>query len=78
MCTRLPPLHYPHHARLQQEFAELQTVGQVHLWMRQERSPMPATEYGPEGGKVIWKLPVSNTPRGVAGQFMGIPPDILG
>src|SRR6201997_1109169 len=43
------------------KFAELQTVRQVHLWMRQERLPLPATEYGPEGRKVIWKLPVYNT-----------------
>ena len=34
------------------KFAELQTVRQVHLWMRQERLPLPATEYGPEGRKV--------------------------
>jgi len=26
------------------KFAELQTVRQVHLWMRQERLPLPATE----------------------------------
>lgn len=31
------------------KFAELQTVRQVHLWMRQERLPLPATEYGPQG-----------------------------
>ena len=31
------------------KFAELQTVRQVHLWMRHERLPLPATEYGPEG-----------------------------
>src|SRR5207248_1985579 len=43
------------------KFAELQTVRQVHLWMRQERLPLPATEYGPEGRKVVWKLPVYNT-----------------
>jgi excisionase family DNA binding protein len=43
------------------KFAELQTVRQVHLWMRQERLPLPATEYGPEGRKVAWKLPVYNT-----------------
>src|SRR6201994_3605180 len=42
------------------KFAELQTVRQVHLWMRQERLPLPATEYGPEGRKVIWKLPIYN------------------
>jgi hypothetical protein len=43
------------------KFSELQTVRQVHLWMRQERLPLPATEYGREGRKVIWKLPVYNT-----------------
>jgi hypothetical protein len=26
------------------KFSELQTVRQVHLWMRQERLPLPATE----------------------------------
>ena len=29
--------------------------------MRQERLPLPAIEYGPEGRKVVWKLPVYNT-----------------
>jgi len=43
------------------KFAALQTVRQVHLWMRRERLPLPATEYGPEGPKIIWKLPVYNT-----------------
>jgi DNA invertase Pin-like site-specific DNA recombinase len=36
------------------KFSELQTVRQVHLWMRQERLPLPATEYGPKGRKVVW------------------------
>jgi len=43
------------------KFAELQTVRQVHLWMRQQRLPLPATQYGPDGRKVVWKLPVYNT-----------------
>jgi DNA invertase Pin-like site-specific DNA recombinase len=43
------------------KFAELQTVRQVHLWMRQERLPLPAVEYGPEGRRVVWKLPLYNT-----------------
>jgi DNA invertase Pin-like site-specific DNA recombinase len=43
------------------KFAELQTVRQVHLWMRQERLPLPAVEYGAEGRKVVWKLPLYNT-----------------
>jgi hypothetical protein len=43
------------------KFTELQTVRQVHLWMRQQRLPLPATQYGPEGRKIVWKLPVYNT-----------------
>jgi len=43
------------------KFAELQTVRQVHLWMRHERLPLPAVRYGPEGRSVTWKLPVYNT-----------------
>src|SRR5215213_7430533 len=31
------------------KFAELQTVRQVHLWMRHERLPLPAVGYGREG-----------------------------
>jgi excisionase family DNA binding protein len=42
-------------------FAELQTVRQVHLWMRQERLPLPAVSYGAEGRVIVWKLPVYNT-----------------
>jgi DNA invertase Pin-like site-specific DNA recombinase len=42
-------------------FAVLQTVRQVHLWMRQERLPLPAVEYGAEGRHIVWKLPVYNT-----------------
>ena len=51
------------------KFAELQTVRQVHLWMRQERLPLPAVEYGPEGRKVVWKLPRSarKSPRMIRG-----------
>src|SRR3954471_25058638 len=43
------------------KFAELQTVRQVHLWMRHERLPLPAVRYGPEGRSITWKLPVYNT-----------------
>ena len=38
------------------KFAELQTVRQVLLWMRQERLPLPAVGYGLEGRSVTWKL----------------------
>jgi DNA invertase Pin-like site-specific DNA recombinase len=44
------------------KFAEMQTVRQVHLWLREERIPLPAVAYGPEGGRRIdWKAPVYNT-----------------
>jgi Recombinase len=43
------------------KFAEMQTVRQVHLWLRQERIALPATSYGPEGRRIEWKLPVYNT-----------------
>ena len=43
------------------KFAELQTVRQVLLWMRQESLPLPAVGYGAEGRAVTWKLPVYNT-----------------
>jgi excisionase family DNA binding protein len=43
------------------KFAEMQSVRQVHLWLRQERIILPAVSYGPEGRNVEWKLPVYNT-----------------
>ena len=43
------------------KFSELQTVRQVHLWMRQEQLPMPSVQYGTEGRRIVWKLPVYNT-----------------
>jgi excisionase family DNA binding protein len=43
------------------KFAELQTVRQVLLWMRQEGLPLPAAGHDAEGRTVTWKLPVYNT-----------------
>lgn len=43
------------------KFDELQTVRQVHLWMRQKRLPLPAVTYGDGGRQITWKLPVYNT-----------------
>jgi excisionase family DNA binding protein len=43
------------------KFDELQTVRQVHLWMRQKRLPLPSVGYGVEGRQITWKLPVYNT-----------------
>jgi len=43
------------------KFAELQTVRQVLLWMRQEQLPLPAVGYDADGRTMTWKLPVYNT-----------------
>ena len=39
------------------KFAELQSVRQVHRWLRQEGIALPNTAYGPQGRHVVWKLP---------------------
>jgi excisionase family DNA binding protein len=43
------------------KFAEMQSVRQGHLWLRQERIPLPAVTYGTEDRRIEWKLPVYNT-----------------
>src|SRR6185437_2167717 len=43
------------------KFTEMQSVRQVHLWLRHERMPLPAVVYGTEGRRIEWKLPVYNT-----------------
>jgi excisionase family DNA binding protein len=48
------------------KFAEFQSVRQVHLWLRQEKIPLPAVAYvngNVDDGRrrLIWKLPVYNT-----------------
>jgi len=40
------------------KFAELQSVRQVHRWLRQEGIALPNTAYGPQGRHVVWKLPI--------------------
>src|SRR6516164_3919297 len=42
------------------KFAEMQSVRQVHLWLRHERIPLPAVTYGTEDRRIEWKLPVYN------------------
>jgi hypothetical protein len=37
---------------------ELQSVRQVHRWLRQEGIALPNTAYGPQGRHVVWKLPI--------------------
>jgi DNA invertase Pin-like site-specific DNA recombinase len=44
-----------------QKFAELHSVRQVLLWLRQEAMELPSAGYGPEGRAVTWKLPIYNT-----------------
>lgn len=47
-------------------FAEVQSIRQVHLWLRQEGIPMPAVETdGAESRRIVWKLPVYNTIRAI-------------
>lgn len=43
------------------KFTEMQSVRQVHLWLRHECIPLPAVAYGVEGRRIEWKLPVYNT-----------------
>jgi excisionase family DNA binding protein len=43
------------------KFAELQSVRQVHLWLRQEGIRLPAVDIMPEARSIVWKLPVYNT-----------------
>ena len=43
------------------KFTEMQSVRQVHLWLRHERVSLPAVTYGLEGRRVEWKLPVYST-----------------
>ena len=40
------------------KFTELQSVRQVHRWLRQEGIALPNTAYGPQGRHVVWKLPI--------------------
>ncbi|BBB96601.1 MULTISPECIES: recombinase family protein [Bradyrhizobium] len=43
------------------KFTEMQTLRQVHFWLRQESIALPAVSNGAEGRHVEWKLPVYNT-----------------
>ncbi|NJO36795.1 MAG: recombinase family protein [Rhizobiales bacterium] len=44
------------------KFAEMQSIRQVHLWLRQERIDLPAVTYSIERGRaIVWKPPVYNT-----------------
>lgn len=43
------------------KFSELHSVRQVLLWLRQESITLPSADYGPQGRRVVWKLPIYNT-----------------
>jgi excisionase family DNA binding protein len=43
------------------KFVELQSIRQVHLWLRDEKLLLPAVAYGAEGRTIVWKSPVYNT-----------------
>ena len=47
------------------KFAELQSVRQVHRWLRRESIALPSTAYGAEGRHVVWKLPVYASVHGI-------------
>jgi DNA invertase Pin-like site-specific DNA recombinase len=47
------------------KFAEIQSIRQVHLWLRQEGVLTPSVETDGEGRRIVWKLPVYNTVRAV-------------
>lgn len=44
------------------KFAEVQSIRQVHLWLRQERINLPAVNHSAEHGRsIVWKPPVYNS-----------------
>ena len=44
------------------KFSEFQSIRQVHLWLRQARTALPAVRYTVEDGRsLVWKPPVYNT-----------------
>lgn len=45
-----------------QKFREFGSIRQVLLWLREEHIELPAVDYGPEGRRVLWKLPVCTRP----------------
>ncbi|MGB9792662.1 MAG: recombinase family protein [Thermacetogeniaceae bacterium] len=68
VCSRDHRLEKDPDLRIQQaiqlvftKFAEYGSVRQVLLWFRQERISLPVVQYGPDGPKNQWRLPVYNT-----------------
>lgn len=42
------------------KFRDFGSIRQVLMWLRQERTEMPAVAYGAEGRAIVWRLPVYN------------------
>lgn len=47
------------------KFAELQSIRQVHRWLRRESITSPSIAYGAEGRQIVWKLPVYQSVYGI-------------
>jgi hypothetical protein len=45
------------------KFAVVQSIRQLHLWLRQEQIRLPALAITDDGPRLVWKLPVYNTIR---------------
>jgi DNA invertase Pin-like site-specific DNA recombinase len=43
------------------KFGELQSVRQVHMWLREEGISLPVKAHDAEGRRVVWRLPLYNT-----------------
>ena len=43
------------------KFAELQSVRQLHVWLRDEGIALPVKSHDREEHRVVWKLPLYNT-----------------
>ena len=43
------------------KFAQFRSIRQVHLWLRQENVPLPATRIVGEDRRIVWKPPVYGT-----------------
>lgn len=47
------------------KFAELQSIRQVHRWLRREGMTLPKVAYGPQGRHIVWELPFYTTVYGI-------------
>ncbi len=49
------------------KFAELQSVRQVHVWLREKGIVLPAKSHDREERCIVWKLPIYNTVHNIHG-----------